>query len=676
MDYQGKEASTTIGSFSGTRKLATIMFSDISGYTALMGKDEDQALNIVERNLKLHREFIKKHNGELVKELGDGLMIVFESPSAAVRCAKDILHATRKEPELNIHFGIHLGEITFTGNDVFGSGVNIAARIESESKPGEILISETVWDNIKNKQEFSATYAGTKNLKNVDQPIRVYHVHIDDETYSNKIRLIYSREQRNIRLGAVFIIILTLISMGYLGYIPWIDNIYKKQKIAILPFKNSTNDVALAYLGESLAEDVISNLITLKEFSVLSATSSFTMKDEGLSGEEIADKLKADLILTGEYEMVNNELRLTVELVSGRDNEIVGFSTFQTNLSKLQSLSNHVTQDLYASLNVEDERADNRRKSETNIEAYRYHALGRALLRDNMGQDIDSTISFFKKAIEYDENYIDAYLGIVQAYLFEGLRAEANYTDLVPKIRPLLLKVQSIDDQNPYLIGYQGILEICQFRYSKGEEKLKEAIQISPNYDIFYEWLGIILYIKGDFQASYDSFDEAIRLDPLNTFFVYFKGLTLIYMDRLSEAEVLYTDIIEVEPENSQAKWFMGMLRLEQERPEEAVEWLESRGAPMNPLLGYAYGIVGRTEDAKNVLQYLLDKSNDDYVPPGMIAMVYAGLGDEEGVIQMAQQASLIGDAWMSNWGQYSCVFEDYHDNPEYLNAISRVTYK
>ena len=160
------------------RRLAAILFSDIVGFTTLMGSDEAATLEIIEANGKIHREGIGKNRGRLLRELGDGMLASFDSVSDAVVCAQEIQRAVAEDGRFQVRIGIHLGEVIHSDGDVHGDGVNIAARIQSEMSPGSIGVSEVVWHNVKNKEGLSATPLGERTLKNVDPPVALYMIDV------------------------------------------------------------------------------------------------------------------------------------------------------------------------------------------------------------------------------------------------------------------------------------------------------------------------------------------------------------------------------------------------------------------------------------------------------------------------------------------------------------------
>ena len=156
------------------RKLAAVMFTDIVGYTALMSKDEQKALSVLQKNKEIQIQLVEKHNGEFLKEMGDGTLLCFQSAFDAVQCAQEIQQSVSDDPDLNLRIGIHLGDIVFKEGDIYGDGVNVASRIEQLADAGGIFISGQVYTTIKNKPGIETVFIGEKQLKNVDGPVSIY----------------------------------------------------------------------------------------------------------------------------------------------------------------------------------------------------------------------------------------------------------------------------------------------------------------------------------------------------------------------------------------------------------------------------------------------------------------------------------------------------------------------
>ena len=163
-----------------SRQLAAIMFTDIVGYTALMGKDEQKAFEILRKNREIHKPLIKKFNGTWIKELGDGALASFHTVTDAVFCAAAIHQACNKIEGLQLRIGIHLGEVIFEDKDVFGDGVNIASRLQAMASPGSTWVSEAVYKNLVNKKEISSEFIKEETLKNVSEPVKVYEISVKE----------------------------------------------------------------------------------------------------------------------------------------------------------------------------------------------------------------------------------------------------------------------------------------------------------------------------------------------------------------------------------------------------------------------------------------------------------------------------------------------------------------
>jgi class 3 adenylate cyclase len=184
------------------RRLAAIMFTDIVGYTALMGKDEESAFKLLRKNRQVQKQIIEKHGGKWLKEIGDGNLASFSSASDAVRCAIAILEGCKKA-DILLRIGIHSGEVVFEDSDVFGDGVNVASRLQESAEEGCISISEAVYKDIKNKAGIYTKFVEEKTFKNVDEPVKVYKVQSeedskedqkptgDEELKKRRVRLVY-----------------------------------------------------------------------------------------------------------------------------------------------------------------------------------------------------------------------------------------------------------------------------------------------------------------------------------------------------------------------------------------------------------------------------------------------------------------------------------------------------
>lgn len=251
---------------SQSRQLAAIMFTDIVGYTALMGKDEHKAFALLNKNRQLQKSFIEAFNGRWIKELGDGVMSSFNTVSDAVNAAVKIQEACNVAKDFQLRIGIHQGEVVFENNDVFGDAVNIAARIQAAAAPGCIFISETVHHNISNKSEIKSQFVKEELLKNVSQPVRMYQV-------------LFAGSEIIVPEKPIAVVI--------------------EKSIAVLPFVNMSDDRDQEFFSDGISEEIINMLAQVKELKVIGRTSCFAFKGKNLDLKFIGEQLKVSHILEG-----------------------------------------------------------------------------------------------------------------------------------------------------------------------------------------------------------------------------------------------------------------------------------------------------------------------------------------------------------------------------------------
>ncbi|MGB5646753.1 MAG: adenylate/guanylate cyclase domain-containing protein, partial [Muriicola sp.] len=267
---------------SQSRQLAAIMFTDIVGYTALMNKDEHVAFAFLNKNRELQKPIIESFKGKWIKELGDGVMASFTTVSDAVNAAVRIQEECIAVNDFQLCIGIHLGEVVFENNDVFGDGVNIASRLQSAAKPGSIFISESVNNNITNKKGIETRFIKEEQLKNVSQPVKMYQVLFAGSE-------IIEDEKPVVLVDA--------------------------KSIAVLPFVNMSSDPEQEYFSDGISEEIINMLAQVPDLKVCGRTSSFAFKDKNMDIKIIGEKLKVNHILEGSVRKSGTKLRITAQLI-------------------------------------------------------------------------------------------------------------------------------------------------------------------------------------------------------------------------------------------------------------------------------------------------------------------------------------------------------------------------
>ena len=372
---------------SQTRQLAAIMFTDIVGYTALMGRDEQKAFKLLDKNRQIHKQVIEQYNGKLKKELGDGVMASFHTVSDAVNAAIEIQKACTASQELSLRIGIHEGEIIFENNDIYGDAVNIASRIQTLGVPGSILFSKKINDEIKNKSEFQTISLGNFEFKNVNEPIEVFALANDGFPVPKRSMMEgkltkKNLPKRNVIFALSFVAIVLAAFLIYTNFFAKKDNVEVIDKsIAVLPFVDMSADKDQEYFSDGLSEELLNLLSKIPELKVIGRTSSFSFKGKNEDLRIIGEKLGVANILEGSVQKEGNKIRVTAQLIRTTDGIHLWSDKYDRDLQgifKLQDeIANAVVKELKLKLLI---KPDSIPSSSTNTDAYNLMLQGNYFL--------------------------------------------------------------------------------------------------------------------------------------------------------------------------------------------------------------------------------------------------------------------------------------------------------
>jgi len=293
------------------RQLAAIMFTDMVGYTALMQQNEQLAIQKRDRSKKIFEESLAKHDGKLLQYYGDGTMSIFSSAVNAVRSAIEMQTLFLTEPKVDVRIGLHIGDVMFDDNGIYGDSVNVASRIESLATPGGVFISEKLFDEVKNNEGITTKSLGYFELKNVKQPMQVYAI-------TNPGLAIPSREELRGKTKAVL------------------------NGIAVLPFASLSSDPENEFFCDGMTEELINVLAKVDGLQVTSRTSAFAFKGKNEDVREIAAKLNVQKIIEGSVRKAGNKIRVTVQLINASDGNHFWSETYDRNLEDIFEIQDDI----------------------------------------------------------------------------------------------------------------------------------------------------------------------------------------------------------------------------------------------------------------------------------------------------------------------------------------------
>ena len=423
---------------SQSRQLAAIMFTDIVGYTALMGKDEQKAFELLKKNREIQKPIIEQYNGRWIKELGDGVMASFNTVSDAVNAAIKIQEGCNAANEFKLRIGIHLGEVVFENDDVFGDGVNIASRIQAMANPGSIFISEAVNHSISNKTEFHTKFFKTEKLKNVKEQVKIYQV-IAEGVIQSHLNIGQKVKPKSKTIFFIFSIIALLV-VGYLIYHFLITakvtgqsaktNDIIDKSIAVLPFVDMSPDKSQGYLGDGLAEEIINSISAINHLRVIGSTSSFQFKGNGMDALAIGKKLNVGTVLEGTIQKSGNNIRITTRLISVKDSsKIIWSEKFDSELKDIFAIQDSIASNIVQKLKITLSEMEKPRliKKETNHEVYTQYLKGLYIYKQD---SLAKSIEYNLQAIAIDSTYAPsyAYIALAKTWLIKHTHTFDDFT--------------------------------------------------------------------------------------------------------------------------------------------------------------------------------------------------------------------------------------------------------
>ncbi|HIA99752.1 MAG TPA: hypothetical protein EYO30_07170, partial [Gemmatimonadetes bacterium] len=462
------------------RKLAAIVFTDIVSFTKLSSENEPAALALLGTQRDLLKPVVDKYNGEWLKEIGDGLLLSFNTNRDAVDCSIAIQEATKKVDGLNLRIGIHQGEVVFQGSDVVGDDVNIASRIEPFAAEGGIAISGRVNVSLERDPEFETMFIGTPELKGVSQKTEVYCItsHNLPKTDISKVSAKLEPEgfQWNVfsLTGAVLTVIGALfwINVSFLGIGIASDN--EIPSLVILPFENK-GEAKDEYYSYGISSDIISDITSIGQLRVASLNSVEEMQKDGLKNIEIADKLSSRYVVSGSLWKIDSIFQLSLELFDTEEEMLLVSERWETNWSELSLVKDELTKKIIEGLSI---KIINELDSENvvNADAYEYYLKAKHTYRDRKTiKDNKIARDLLNKALSIDSNFVDA------EYLLANTYHDNDREIALKKYKMALKTADRLDDKKAKMDIKRSMGDIYSEKWDteKSLKLYREAYKLS-----------------------------------------------------------------------------------------------------------------------------------------------------------------------------------------------------
>ena len=634
-----------------TRKLAAVMFTDIAGYTALMSKDEQKALALLQKNRDLQKSLAEKHNGEFLKEMGDGTLLCFQSALDAVNCAMEIQEAVKEDSDLNLRIGIHLGDIVFKDGDVFGDGVNVASRIEALAEAGGIYISEEVYRSIRNQPEIDAVFVGEKMLKNIDSPVKVYT--LLSESFP---------ERQNESPAAS-------------------PDKAKEKSIAVLPFTDMSPQKDQEYFCEGMAEELINALTKVARLQVASRTSAFQFKGKGYDISEIGKKLNVQSVMEGSIRKAGNKLRITAQLVDVSDGYHLWSEKYDRDLEDVFAIQDEISLKIVENLKVkllEKDKAKLLRRYTEDQVAYDLYLKGRYFWNRRYEGGLQKAIENFNQTIKKDSSHAPAYSGIADSLSILGL-FWLPPRDVFPRAKSAAQKAIEIDEtlaEGHASLGW--ILFVYDWDWTAAEREFKRAIELDPRYALSHMWYAILLSQMGRFEEAMVHRKRALEIEPVSLIINACSALVLWTNRQYGEAIKQGVKAVEMDPNFLLSYWYLslgyngkGMWKECIAALEKAVT-LSGNSTFFLGAIGFAYAKSGQKEKAQKILCRLKELSKTKYNSPINEALIFMGLDEKDQMFEYLEKA-YNERSFMIPGLKVAPVYDNVRPDPRYLELLKKL---
>ena len=592
------------------RKLAAIMFSDMTGYTALMQQNEKLAIEKRRRLKDVLESSVTAHNGKILQYYGDGALSIFDSAIDCVNSAIEIQKLLQQEPKVELRIGIHTGDISIEDETIYGDGVNLASRIESLAIPGSVLISEKVFDEIKNHESLSAREMGYFELKNVTNPVRVYALDIGG-------LIVPAREELKGKTKA------------------------PANRLAVLPFVNMSADPENEYFSDGISEELLNVFSKVDGLQVTSRTSSFAFKGKNTDIREIGQQLNVDRILEGSVRRSGNRVRITAQLINTSDGYHVWSENFDrdlTDIFKVQDeISSIIVNKCRGNLTAKEHDEKLVKPPTQNLQAYTLFLKGLHFYNKITPKNAKRAIELFEEAIAIEPTYANAYAMAAEAYAFLGSTGQLQPNEAFEIVHRYSDKAIDLDNKLSTGHAAKGAAYLLyDWKWNEEYASLQKAIELNPAATDAYQLLSFYYLVMGRKSDAVEIMEKALEIDPLSS--IVQKSLVDAYLiagraaDALKQADLL----LEMHPQMRIAVelrgWCVGTLG-DWKKAAEIFE--EFRRAIKHPLkgfgpLGCAYANSGQRDKALECIGKIEQWQSEE---PGIIvdadlALIWLSLED------------------------------------------------
>lgn len=606
-----------------TRQLATIMFSDIVGYSRMMNQDERKAIRLRKEVEKILKNLTPRYDGQIIQFYGDGALTMFDSNVEAVQCAFLIQKAIHQLQGVQVRIGIHVGDVALEGEQIYGECVNIASRIESFCTPGAVMFSDRVYEGLRNQVDLNCLDLGQFQLKNIQRPIRLYALSHEEITVpiASELRGKGERSQKS---------------------------------IAVLPFVNMSADPENEYFSDGISEELLNALSKEDELRVTARTSSFAYKGSHQDIREIGSLLNVEYVLEGSVRKVGNRVRITAQLIKANEGFHVLSETYDRTLDNIfevqDEIALQITNQLRQTLGLDDHSEVIHDEPTKNFEAYQDYLKGIFHWNKYDPENAQKAIFFLKEATLKDPFFAEAYAFASFCYSFLGGTSQMEQSVAFPLAKETADKAIALNSKLPESHCANGLVLLFQkWDLVKAEEHFNKAKAINRQSDIFLYTYSLFLKAAGRTQEAVEILEEAIVIDPVSY-------ISNTYLAEALSANLQFDDAInqlnrteELFPSRTYTQLLRAWILVHLKKYQQSIDIVSVKIPKSDPMFvefvalrGLLWGLTGDKERAKKCqarIEEMVDEIPEMRFGYYKICIAF-GLGDKQVIKNHLKAAS------------------------------------
>ena len=668
------------------RQLQAIMFTDIAGFTKMMGRDSKKALNLVSDNRALQKPLIEQHGGKWLKEMGDGVLASFTSSYNAVICAIAIQQNANKDLKNKIRIGIHLGDVTTEEGDVFGDGVNIASRLESIADPGGIYISDSVHTSIRGNSDIKSIYLGEVQLKNVSEGIRTHAIIGDglplpSKTKVKKLFNSVTKPRSIFRSVSFYSILISVLIIGSL--LIWNrffkNNINGIQSLAVLPFTNHTGDSTQAYLASGMHFGLIGEMGQLGTIQVISRTSTLSYANTEKTIKEIASELNVDAIVEASLLRADDQINIQFNLVNAYPEERQIWSkTYEIAKENVVNLYSEVAKTVANEINIKltPQTKDLLNKVHPiNPEAYELYIKGRISLALLSPKGIQDAEQYFLKSVEIDSLFAPAYAGLSGIWIVLKQLNMISPELADPKMEEYLAKAFELDSTDAEVWRWEASkLGNTDFNWEACNNAMDKCLELNPNFSEARAFYAHILMIQNRWDEAWEQMNRAMETDPLSPLIKDFRGVMLVHQGKYEEYLRIYEPLDKPDVPNPLLLIIFSLTKQHDKAIAHLKRTIQLGGqGDILKILEETYASNGFNAALNHTADALAKINDSTHLWTGIVLQLYLLAGNTEKSLYWMEKLYIRRDPNLPYYAVIGPLTKAYQDEPRYIEIMERI---